>query len=60
MSVVDILLEFEGIIGAILGSVATLVVTDILQRKGKIKQYLMFYEAKTETYKDVGCGQKGK
>lgn len=60
MSVVDILLEFEGIIGAILGSVAMLVVTDILQRKGKIKQYLMFYEAKTETYKDVGCGQKGK
>lgn len=33
--------EFEGIIGAVLGSVGTLIVTDILKRKGKLKIYLM-------------------
>lgn len=57
---VDIILEFEGIIGAILGSVVTLIITDILQNQGKIKQYLMSYEAKVDTYEDVGCSQRGK
>ena len=33
--------EFEGIIGTVLGSVVTLIVTDILKRKGKLKIYLM-------------------
>ena len=35
-NIVKIIKEFEGIIGAILGSVVTLVVTDILKRKGKL------------------------
>ena len=42
---VEMIMEFEGIIGAILGSVVTLIITDILQNRGKIKHYLMNYEA---------------
>ena len=57
---VEMIMEFEGIIGAIIGSVVTLIITDILQNRGKIKHYLMNYEAKADTYEDVGCLQSGK
>ena len=40
-NVITIIKEFDGIIGAILGSVITLIVTDILKSKGKLKIYLM-------------------
>lgn len=52
--------EFEGIIGTILGSVTTLIVTDILKKRGKLKNYLISYEDKFQTFRDVGCGMKGK
>jgi hypothetical protein len=42
--VINIVKDFEGVIGAILGSVSTLIVTDILRKKGKLKIYLMKYE----------------
>lgn len=34
------MLEFEGIIGVILGSVTTLVATELLKSRGKLKLYL--------------------
>lgn len=54
-NILQIVKEFEGIIGAVLGSVATLIATDYLSKKGKLKIYLMKYEGIYETYKDVGC-----
>lgn len=43
-NIVCIIKEFEGIIGAILGSVATLIATDFLKQKGKLKIYLMDFK----------------
>ena len=60
MEVIQILKDFEGIIGAVLGSVATLVTTYFLQHRGKLKNYSIEYNAKFQTFKDVGCGMKGK
>lgn len=45
--------EFEGIIGAILGSVATLIVTNWLRKKGGLKIYIL--NSKSEfSYEDNG------
>ena len=54
-NIIKIIKEFEGIIGAILGSVVTLVVTDILKRKGKLNIYLMEFKGKY-WYKDKDYG----
>ena len=53
--IINLVKDFEGVIGAILGSVSTLIVTDFLRKKGILKIYQMKYEGKYETYKDVGC-----
>lgn len=45
-NIITIIKEFDGIIGAILGSVITLIVTYILKSKGKLKIYLMSGEGK--------------
>lgn len=60
MELIQILKDFEGIIGAVLGSVATLVTTYCLQHRGKLKNYSIEYIARFQTFKDVGCGMKGK
>ena len=44
--ILNIIKEFEGIIGAILGSIGTLIATDILKRKGKLNIYLMDFKGK--------------
>nr|WP_308545312.1 hypothetical protein [uncultured Lachnoclostridium sp.] len=43
VEIIEIMKDFEGIIGAILGSVSTLIVTDFLRKKGILKTYLMKY-----------------
>lgn len=52
--------EYDGIIGAILGAVATLITTDRLQHKGRLNIFIMNWTGKYETYYDVGCSAKGK
>lgn len=37
-----------------------MVATDILRKRGKLKIYLSKYDAKFETFKDVGCSMGGK
>ncbi len=44
--IICIIKEFEGIIGAILGSTITLIITDILKKKGKLKIYLNDFDGK--------------
>lgn len=39
-NIICIIKEFEGIIGAILGSAVTLIITDLLKKKGKLNIYL--------------------
>ena len=56
----QILKDYEGIIGAVLGSVATLLTTYFLHHRGKLKNYSIEYIARFETFRDVGCGMKGK
>jgi len=41
MNILGLLKEFEGIIGSLLGSVGTLIITDVLRKKGKLNIYLM-------------------
>ena len=53
--ILQLLNDFQGIIGTILGSVTTLIVTDILKKRGQLKNYLVSYEAKFQTFRDVGC-----
>ncbi len=64
--VINLIKDFEGIFGAILGSATTLIITDILRKKGKLKFYLMdyngeyWYESKEKYYgptKVKECGQ---
>ena len=59
-NIILIIKEFEGIVGAILGSITTLIVSDMLKRKGKLKTYLVEWKGKYETFGDVGCSLKGK
>ena len=65
-NIVNFIKDYEGIFGAILGSAITLIITDILRKKGKIKFYLMnyngeyWYESKEKYYgptKDKEYGQ---
>ncbi len=55
-----IIKEFEGIIGALLGTISTLIVTEIIRKVGKFKHYLLEYNSKIDTYGDVGCYFSGK
>ncbi|EMG25907.1 hypothetical protein K7G42_06055 [Streptococcus parauberis] len=59
-SIIKLLIEFEGIIGAILGSVATLITTELLKSRGKIRLYLRDFIGVYQTYRDVGAGRSGK
>lgn len=59
-SIICYIKEFEGIIGAILGSVATLIVTDILKRKGKLKIYLINSNGDYHYYENVLRGSTTK
>ena len=43
-NLISIIKEFEGIFGAILGSITTFIITDILKKTGTLKLYLMKYE----------------
>jgi hypothetical protein len=43
-NILQIIKDFEGVIGAVLGSVSTLIVNDILKKKGILKIYLMKFE----------------
>ena len=45
-NIICIIKEFEGIIGAILGSAFTLIITDILKKIGKLKIYLNNFEGR--------------
>lgn len=58
--ILQVLNEFQGIIGTIIGSVTTLIVTDILKKRGKLNIYLISYKAKFQTFKGVGCIRKDK
>lgn len=58
--IIQLLNDFQGIIGTILGSVTTLIVTDILKKRGQLKIYLVSYEAMYQTFRDVGCSMGGK
>lgn len=40
-NVIKIIVELEGVIGAVLGVIATLIVTDILRRKGKLEVFII-------------------
>ncbi|MBQ7240657.1 MAG: hypothetical protein IJS56_04365 [Bacilli bacterium] len=64
---INFIKDFEGIFGAILGSATTLIITDILHKKGRLKFYLMdyngeyWYESKEKHYgptKDKKYGQE--
>jgi hypothetical protein len=64
---INFIKDFEGIFGAILGSATTLIITDILHKKGRLKFYLMdyngeyCYESKENHYgptKDKEYGQE--
>ena len=64
---INFIKDFEGIFGAILGSATTLIITDILHKKGRLKFYLMdyngeyWYESKENHYgptKDKKYGQE--
>lgn len=57
---IRILSEYDGIIGAVLGTVATLITTDWLQNKGKLNIFVLNWTAKYETYYDAGCSASGK
>lgn len=57
---IKLMLEFEGIIGAILGSVTTLIATELLKSRGKLKLYLKDFVGVFQTYGDVGCGKLDK
>lgn len=59
-NLIKLLLEFEGIVGAVLGSVATLIATELLKSRGKVKLYLKEFQGIYQTYGDVGAGQRGK
>lgn len=53
--ILQVLNEFQGIIGTILGSVTTLIVTDMLKKRGRLKIYLVTYNDEFQTFQDVGC-----
>ena len=55
-----ILQEYDGIIGEVLGVIATLITTDWLSQKGKLNLYIMTCENEYNTYGDVGCYKGGK
>ena len=59
-NIISIIKEFNGILGAILGSSATLIVSDILKRKGKLTIYPIKWQGCYETFGDIGCFQSGK
>jgi hypothetical protein len=59
-NIILIIKEFEGILGTILGSITTLIVSDLLRKKGKLKTYLIEWQGKYETFRDVGCSRLGK
>ena len=40
--IIQLLNDFQGIIGTILGSVTTLIVTDILKKRGQLKNLSCF------------------
>lgn len=58
--ILQITKELEGVIGAVLGTVSTLIVTELLKNKGKLNCYINDWEAKFDTYGDVGCSMMGK
>ncbi|MBR0599023.1 hypothetical protein [Sinanaerobacter chloroacetimidivorans] len=59
MVLLNYIQEFEGIIGAVLGSVSTLIVTDFLRHRGKLNVYIVNKEYNFDTYKSVGCYSNG-
>ena len=64
-NIICIIKEFEGIIGAILGSTFTLIITDILKKIGKLKIYLnnfegrYWYNSKEDRYKQTTSKKYG-
>ena len=60
MQLFEILKEYDGIIGTVIGVVVTFVVTNIMHKRGKIKTYITSVASHLDTYRDVSCGQKGK
>ena len=54
-NIILIIRELQGILGTISGAITTLIVTNILRNKGKLKTYLIDWEDKYETFKDVKC-----
>lgn len=45
-NILQVLKDYSGIIGAVLGSTSTLVITNIFKKIGKLKLYLMNFEGK--------------
>ena len=40
-NIIKIIVELEGVIGAVLGVITTVIVTDILRRKGKLEIFII-------------------
>jgi hypothetical protein len=56
-----ILKDYEGIIGTILGSLSTLIISDILKGKGRLKIYLNEWDEKFLNKKELGiCTEDDK
>ncbi|APQ73946.1 hypothetical protein RSJ22_12105 [Clostridium botulinum] len=51
---ITIISKFEGILGAVLGSVATLIATNLIKSLGKIKFYFYDYEIKYYGENEIG------
>ena len=60
MEIINIIKEFEGIVGALAGVIVTLVYTEYLKRRGKVVMYVVDKELKYHTYDNVGAITKGK
>lgn len=57
---ITVIKDFSGILGAILGSTSTLIITHILKNVGKLDLFINKWEGKFKTYKEIGCHKQGK
>lgn len=60
MNTLEIIKEFNGIIGAVCGTISTLIVTQLLKKVGKLKIYPSNWNGALKTYGNVGCSMGGE
>lgn len=53
MNILNIIKEFEGILGAILGAVSTLFATELIRRYGKLKFYNICFNRSFISFNDI-------